>query len=50
MLTLAADSSFTVAPSVGLVLWTVLAFAIMALVLYVLVRLAIHLRRDHRKR
>jgi hypothetical protein len=45
---LGADSggSFTVAPSLGLTLWTVFVIVVTALLLYLLVLLAIYLRRE----
>ena len=37
-------------PDLGLVLWTLFVFVVAALLLYVLVRSAIHLRRQAKKR
>lgn len=48
MLVLAADSadgSFTVSPSLGLILWTLLLFAIVALVVILAIRWVVRRRR-----
>jgi ABC-type transport system involved in Fe-S cluster assembly fused permease/ATPase subunit len=50
MLAPAADGSFLVSPSVGLILWTLVAVVVSTFVLYVLFRVAIREWRERDRR